>query len=180
MQKAIDLAKKLQALAQKGVDGEKLNAEKLLEAHLQRHNLTMDDITGDETNEYYFTIDNDDEVKLWQQIVAVIDKNIKKYKFDKKTIKTYALKGNCMLQCTPAQYIEIESMFVTYKRLYAQEIKVFYRAFLTANDLLVIPDTTKDNTDYSTMSKDEISNLLRASAMASSIKTETHRKQLNK
>ncbi len=177
MSKHIELAKKLKALADKGIGGEKINADKMLNDLMKKHNLTIEDIEGEKTADYFFKFKDDDTVRLWGQIVARVNYKIPKYgEIPAKKVKQLNLKGNYFVTCTVAEYMEIESMLGVYPRLYKQELDIFYSAFCKANDLLVTegkPKTTDDLTPK------EYEEWKRVQEMASKIKSETFRKQLN-
>lgn len=176
MNKHIDLAKKLKALSEKGVGGEKINAEKMLNDLMKKHNLTIEDIEGENKFDYFLKLKKEEE-KLFNQIVKRVNTEIPLYgEFPAKDIKAFKLKGNFLIKCTASEYVEIESMFIVYNRLYKDELNIFYRAFCTANDLLV---TSKDARSVKDMTDDEYNDWLRATAMASKIKSETFRKQIN-
>ena len=57
MSKNIDLAKKLKALADRGVDGEKTNAEAMLNSLMKKHNITIEEIEGEELLDFFFKIE---------------------------------------------------------------------------------------------------------------------------
>lgn len=175
MSKHLELAKKLKALADRGIGGEKINAEKMLANLLLKHNLTIEDIEGEKTFEYFFKLKPED-VMIWSQIVGHVNAKIPKYgEFLKMDVKAFKLAGNYMINCTPAEYIEIECMLGIYPELYKRELKIFNSAFCHANDLLIKTDNKREITD---LSKEELERILRIRAMASKIKSETFRKQL--
>jgi hypothetical protein len=175
MSKHIELAKKLKALADRGIGGEKLNAEKMLETLLKKHNLTIDDIEGEKTDDYFFKL-NENEHRLWYQIVKSVNTDIKCYgEFPKKDIKLFELKGNYCIKSTLSEYIEIEAKLSIYKRLYEEESDIFFHAFCTANNLLITP---KKQIDISDLDDNELKTLLRVRQMSRNIKSEHYRKQL--
>lgn len=175
MSKHIELAKKLKALADRGIDGEKLNAERMLQALLKKHNLTIIDIEGEKTDNYFFKLKGN-ERQLWYQIVKSVNADIKCYgEFPKKDIKRLEMDGNYCITSTLAEYIEIEAKFSIYKRLYEEELNIFYHAFCTANDLLITP---KKQIDISDLDAEELKTLLRVRQMSLNIKSEQYRKQL--
>ena len=142
MEKHIELGKKLKALADRGVGGEKVNAEKLLKALLKKHNITIEDIEGEKTQEYFINLDTV-QGKLFSQIAGKVKRDLKLYgEFPKAFIKKFKLRGNHMIKCTPAEYIEIEAKYDFYYKLYTAELKIFWKSFLKANDLLM--DATED------------------------------------
>lgn len=176
MTKQIELAKKLKALAERGVGGEKENAEAMLKSFMLKHGLRMEDIDGEKIDKYFFKIEKTEKAlsRLFQQIVARVNKDINVYgNIPVKTINKYKLKGNFFIECTVAEYVEIEAMYSFYKVLYAAELKVFYSAFVQANDLGV-----RGNTTTAELSPEELKQWKRANDMASTIKSKSFRKQL--
>lgn len=177
MSKYIELGRKLKALAERGVGGEKLNAEKMLSNLLKKHNLTIADIEGEKTDNYFFKL-KESEHQLWHQIVKSVNVDIKCYgEFPKKDIKRLKLKGNYCIQSTLSEYIEIEAKFSIYNPLYQEELNVFYHAFCTANNLGITPKTPISIDD---LSVDELKTYKRVLEMSQNIKSKHYRKQLSK
>ena len=177
MDKHVELIKKLKALADRGVDGEAKNAQKLLDKMLKKHNLTVEDIEGEKQQDYFFKATGIN-ASLFAQIVKRVNYDLKIYFFPAAKVKQFGLAGNHMITCTAAEFIEIEQMFDVYKRLYKKESEIFYKAFLAANDLLAIPPKSEQKTT-SDLSPEEFEEWKRTQAIASKIKTETIRKQLS-
>lgn len=163
--KYIKLAKKIKALAEKGIDGEKENAQQKLDLLMNKHNISHDDIEGVEILNYFFNVKKND-FPLWYQLVKRINESIRTYgAFPIKKIKALQLKGNYMISCTPVEYIEIEAKFEFYLKLYTKELDIFTTAFYSANDLLI------DNPDaVNNLSEEELKNARRANDMAKNIK----------
>lgn len=173
--KHIELAKKLKELAEKGIGGEKKNAQILLSNLLRKHNLTIEDIEGEMQNQFYFKIAKNNEL-LFLQVVKNTNPDIKIYgSFPQKMIKEYHLSGNYQIECTDSEYIEIEAKFYVYSRLYKQELDVFFTAFCKANNLLV---KTKESKYFQDLSEKEKDRYKRADLMSLGIKSETYRKQI--
>lgn len=174
MSKHIELAKKLKALADRGVGGEKLNAKKMLNALMKKHHITIEDIEGEKQKEYFLKLDST-QIKLFNQIAKKINRNIKIHgEFTKKHIRQYKLKGNFMIICTPCEFIEIEGKYDFYSKLYTSELSIFFTSFLKANDLLLSP--TDDN--Y-VPTEEELEKWKRIEEMANKIKSDKFRKQLS-
>ena len=57
MSKNIELAKKLKALADKGIGGEKSNAEAMLNNLMKKHNITIEEIEGEKLMDFFFKIE---------------------------------------------------------------------------------------------------------------------------
>ncbi len=174
MSKHIELAKKIKALVDQGVDGEKISASTLLEKLIQKHNITLEDIEGEYVMDYFFNFPKSDHT-LWYQIVKCVNFNIKCYgEFPAKVMKSHSLKGNHMITCTPSEYIEIEAKFNFYKKLYESEAKIFFDAFLKANNLLI----TIPNRPDREMTKEDYELWKRTHEMAQKIKVGEFNKQI--
>lgn len=177
MEKHIDLARKLKALADRGVGGEKRNAQKILDSLLKKHSISIEEIEGDKIETYYFKasgIYSD----LLHQIVKRVNYNLKVWEVPVKAQKKFRVAGNIFTECTAAEYIEIDQMFSVYKKLFKEESDFFFKAFLTANDLLARPPKEQMKTTND-LSPEEYAEWLRTQGMASKIRKETIRKQIS-
>jgi len=157
MSKLIELAKKIKALAEQGVDGEKETAQRKLEKFLKDHNLTLDELEEDVINPYCFYI-TEKQFKLFIQVVAnVINRSKVSYSKPKKnTIK---------LHCTLAEYIEIELKFRHYWKDYNDQLNVFFSAFIHAND--IYPESS--SSDREKITKEELERLHRIHLLATGV-----------
>jgi len=177
MNKHIELAKKLKALADKGVGGEKVNAEKMLNDLLKKHNITIEDIEGEKTEDYFFKVKSKD-AHLFTQIVKRVRYDLKVYgEVPAKKIKEWGLKGNYFTTCTAFEFIEIRTMFDHYTELYKKELDIFFGAFLQANDLLAKPPQNELKS-IKDLTPEEKLRWMRQTEMASKIKSETFRKRI--
>lgn len=169
MSNIIDLAKKLKALADRGVGGEKANAVDLLAKHCQKHNLTLEELFEDKKSHHTYTI-RDDQKNLFYQILKNVGSSIGIWKIKSKYQKEMA--GNVEIECTDAQFIEFDAKWAIYSKLYDEEQEIFYSAFIQANHLYCEgkPDTEP--------TVEEKRNARRVLEMAQSIKTQAYRKQL--
>ncbi len=173
--KYIELGKKLKTLVDKGVGGEKINAEKLLANLLNKHNLSIQDIEGEKIEYHFFNLKKEED-RLWNQIVKSVNNKIQCYgAFPAKDIKKNGLGGNYMIECTASEYVEIEAKNSIYQRLYKDELNIFYHAFCTANNILVKPDKKIDVSD---LNAEELKTLLRVRKMSHNINCEQYYKQL--
>jgi hypothetical protein len=175
MNKNIELAKKLKALAERGVGGESVNAQKLLASLLKKNGLSMSDIEQETSKEYFFKASGSDS-RLLTQIIKRVNYDLNVYKFPASVVKEHGLSGNMMTECTASEFIEIEQMYSVFKRLYKEELELFYKAFVTANDLLTDSPIKKTTSDLSEVELDE---WRRVQEMAMSVKTESIRKQID-
>ena len=174
MSKYIELAKKLKALADRGIGGEKVNAEKMLNALMKKHKKSIEDIEGEKQEDYYLKIDST-HIKIFNQIAKKVNRSVKVYgEFPKNIIRKHRLKGNYMITCSPAEYVEIEAKYDFYSKLYKDEFDIFFTSFLKANSLLL------DNlsTEEKELTKEEYEKWKRISEMAGAIKVGHFMKQI--
>lgn len=178
MGKLIELAKKLKALADRGVGGEKVNAEKFLSNFLKKHNISFEDIEDEKIEHYFFKIEPRYR-NLLNQIIKKIDYSLNIYgEVDAKTIKAYKMKGNYFTECTASQFVLIDSMFNFYKSIYEEELDVFFTAFCTANKLLIEVPEEQQKT-ISDLTPEELQRYRKANHMAEVITKRRFHKQLN-
>lgn len=123
-----ELLKKLKALSDRGVSGEKENATKLLKKLMKKYGISEEEIQKDEVKQIYINLRTDIEVRLASQILYAFFDNAPLYKCYKSKIKHYT-------KLTASQAIEFKYMFSIYlEDFYKQEL-VFYRAFLNKNGI---------------------------------------------
>jgi len=177
MSKHIELGKKLKVMMERaGTAAEKSSAEKLLNDLLLKHHISIEDLEDEKLQDYYFDI-NDENHNLWYQVVKSISTDIKCYgKFPAHLINDLALKGNYMITCTLAQYVEAEAKYDFYLKLYTDELDIFFTAFCKANNLLV----ENKNTDEKPLTDEEKQKWIRIFSMADKVKNSQFHKQLNR
>ena len=175
MSKKLELLKKIQELAKRGVDGEAVNAQELLSDLLKKYNLTLEDLESSDIADRYMKV-NKDDVRILHQIVGNVNYSIEMYVLPASKVKLLGLSGNVIITCTSAEFIEIEQKFEVYSALYKKELDIFFSAFCTANDLLV---DAPENDTLDKISAEDIDKWLRIDEMSKSIKRESVVKRLN-
>lgn len=167
MSKYIELAKKLKALADRGVGGEKYNAKKMLKALLKKHNLTMEDIEEEEVCLNQISV-----IKEQRKLFHQIGYNVigKKY----YTIDVRRYKNIMLIECTKAHAIEIEAKLNFYWKAYKEELDIFYHAFIQKNKIFA------EDADVKPVKKEDKEKMERMLAMASTIKKSSFHKLLEK
>lgn len=123
--------RKLSKLANRGIGGEKENAELLLKKIMKKYNITEEQVKSKELNFYKFSVANEWEKKLLFQTIYKILGNdgfndIKLYK--KSKVSYY-------FELTAEEKIEIEYVYSIYKQDFSKEMEVFYTAFLYKNNI---------------------------------------------
>ena len=123
--------KKLKALAEKGCDGEKVNAEVLLAELLSKYNINEEDILEDTIKRHEFQFWGHMGESLFTQVVyMVLGKT--------DGILAYRSKRNCktrFIDCTESQSIEIKETFEFYRYHLDEGFKSYYHAFVQVQNM---------------------------------------------
>lgn len=176
MEKVIQLAKKLKALADRGIGGEKQNAETMLKALMEKHSITMDMIDENNLAEHTFELEDKDR-KFWKQVVASVigtSYELFTYPYDRRhhrKVKRYTIK------CTPSDYIEIQAKYDFFTKAYEDELEIFYSAFIQKNKLYA-KSKGDDNKDQPDMTPEEMDKLYRMLEMMKGMKNHRFLKQI--
>lgn len=162
-----DKLRKLLALAEQGVGGEKVNAERMLEKLMHKHGLTMDDIESEESKTYWWNYDSKYECMVLQQVYGrVMGVNQISY-----------LRGDRKLgfRLTPTEFLEVDTLYSVYRGALKQHIKRAVEAFIVANDIYANVEPVER--EYTAEELEELKRMLR---MAEGIEATPVRKQLSK
>jgi hypothetical protein len=167
MSKYIELAKKLKALADQGVGGEKTNAEEQLKKLLRKHRISLSELEVNFSEWRKFKLkrgfkSND----LFFQVAASV--------FNTSNFTYRGHGGSISLNCTPEQMIEIECKYNFYYTAFKTDASLFYRAFVQRNHI-VPSNSTKL---IGEMSEKEQEEALRMLKMAKSLDVHSFHKQL--
>ena len=163
---------RVKALAERGVGGEKENAEALLNRLMAKYGISEEDIEDTAERDYFIRYHNFWERKL---IVQIAYKHLGSGHCC-GTVGTQSGRPHkkICVTCTPAQYIEIEADFEFYKAAWEEELAIFYSAFISKNDIFPPPELASPSDD------DEIDlvRLEKVRAMMSGIDRRTRSKAL--
>lgn len=163
---------RIRVLAERGVGGEKENAEALLNRLMMKYDISETDIEDTAERDYFIRYYNIWERKLIVQITYMHLGS----GHVANTVGTYSGRPHkkICVTCTPAQYIEIEADFEFYKAAWEEEVSIFYSAFISKNGLFPPPELAAQNDD------EEIDyvRLQKASAMMAGIDRRTRNKAL--
>lgn len=137
---------KLQALAERGVGGEKETARKKIEKLLADNNLSEEDLNEEKTHYYLFSYSGAPYRRklLFQVIYKVMGANT--------AYKVYHSKGTrnkAGIYCTPAQKLEIDLDYEFYSNQFDLEVEILMHAFISKNDIYPkdVPQETVDIAD---------------------------------
>lgn len=176
MSSILDILKKIQKLAENGVDGEKINAKNILDKLMKEHNISAEELQNDKVEFCFFKIPdykNSFELRLLRQLTGIYKLNLYG-KFPDKMIKEDRLKGNFAIECSKSVYLEILAKYEFYIERYKIREDEFFYAFCFKNDLLV----DREDNDDSKISETEKETLINALNIAKSINSDTFHKQL--
>jgi hypothetical protein len=143
---------KLFALSQRGVGGEKRNANNMLLSLLKKHGLTMLDVEQEAKRDYWFKWVDEYERKLLDQLFyKIIGRGFDAWTSRKKR------KQVCVV-VSPSVMLEIEIQFSIYKKSLKEGLITYYQAFVQKNNIF-----PKQNGDVAgqKMTDEEIEKLTR-------------------
>lgn len=158
--------RKLLALAEQGVGGERTNAQRMLTSMMEKYGITLDELEGEEKEYHYWNYDSKHErTMLFQVLFKVLNNAEFTYrKGDRKA----------GFELTKAEYIEVDLQYTTLRKELKRHIERAVNAFIQANELY--SDTvTDEERKYSAAELEELRAMLR---MAQTITPTAVNKQL--
>ena len=132
-----DLARKVKALADRtDCPGEKASAEAALQRLVEKYGLTVDSIDQDAVKKQTLWFQGPWERMLLLQVIYKV--------LNTKAFRTWRVRAagttrfarnRLLLECTDVQRVEIEVLFVFYRDLYLEDLKIFQQAFIQKHNL---------------------------------------------
>jgi len=135
-----DLKQKLlqiQALAERGVGGEKVNAARMLKDLLDKKGLTIEDLNDEpERQIYWFKYNTVYEKNLVHQIVTSV--------WQAKSIRFYLRKGKAMhgFKLTAEEYESVNRQHDIYRKELKGEMDMLFSAFIQKHKLVAPAEVT--------------------------------------
>lgn len=152
-EKKLELLKKLQALAERGVGGEKEGAQRKLAQLMEKYQIEEIDLSEDKLEDHDFKYHNDFELKLLRQLFYKIVPDFRKYaytyRYGKGSKSTYGI------SCTKAQALQIQIEYEFYCALWKEEVEFFMQAFIQKHRIFAIKNDDESGNDGDSMSKEE-------------------------
>lgn len=134
--KKIELVKKVKALAERGVGGEKEDAIKLLEKLMKKYGIEEADVSDEIEELHSFSYHGDFEHKL---LLQVFYKHFPDVREQRGRIRVLPYgkgsRSTFFVSCTKAQSIEIAIEFDFYRELWNEEVKFFMSAFIQKHEI---------------------------------------------
>ncbi|MCD8355973.1 MAG: DUF2786 domain-containing protein [Clostridia bacterium] len=137
--KKLDRLRKLKALAERGIEGERENAQKILDRLMKKYDIDHIDSAEENREIRYFRYSQKIEIELLGQIIYMVTGQQACY--CKSPLTGRKIKELGVL-CSEAEAVEIEAAYAFYKDALEDELEIFMRAFVSRNDLF--PDTTEE------------------------------------
>lgn len=133
--------RKLHALAQRGVGGERDTAQRMLDKLLAKHGLTLDDLLDEQRAHHWYTCSNRYEQRLALQIAAMIlDTRNPSLFYKRNNARQFAAK------LTKSEIIEFELHYQTLREALKAHLDVAFCAFVQANDIFpATPSSDRDD-----------------------------------
>jgi len=170
MSKLYERLRKIYALSKRGIDGEKLNAEILLKRIMEKHGITIDEITQDEKRvliAYYYCKQSE---SILSQIMFMVNNDDRSVKINRKR--------KCLItEVSKYEEIRILELFEWHWSQYKKErlklIRDFNLAYLSKHNLF--SDSKDDESN-----EFDLDQLLRIEALANAMENISPTKALNK
>ena len=138
---------KVKALADRGTDGERDAAEKLLKELMEKYGITDEDIASEKVDFYMIHTGKDDMYRcLFSQIFHLrfgakkkLYNLMKVTKKDKKVLSDAGFgdkDADLGFDCTKSEFVELKALFEIYKADFDKNLEIFKYAYFKKNDLL--------------------------------------------
>ena len=121
--------KKLYALALRGIDGEKEQAQTILDKLLKKYAMTLDDLDDKAIQEYDLEYHGKEQDRILMQTVYKVTDEKDTFNHLRYNHSGRACRTRLRVRCTAAQKAEIEFLFSFYVRLWGKEKEALLQAF---------------------------------------------------
>ena len=128
MSKILELARKIKALAEQGVGGEKINAKKILTDLCEKHGIKIGDLESDQQQAASFIGTQYTHQILVNTIALVCGNEREKYIWKNKPY-------GVIVNVTEAERLEIEMYFSIYRQAFEATLTDLQVAFIMKNDI---------------------------------------------
>ncbi|WP_236354876.1 DUF2786 domain-containing protein [Konateibacter massiliensis] len=164
-EKTIQRIKKLQALAERGVGGEKTTAAAMLEKLLAKNGIeTLEELETEEAEYFLFSYKGKHEITLLKQCMYKVIGAAA----GREYYRSHGTRQKIGIYCTKAQKIEIELEFEFYRNVFYEELDNFMCAFIQAQKIFPT-DAPRRDIDITELTPEDLSRM----AMQDAIKKRT-------
>lgn len=166
-EQAIDQCRKINELVKRGIGGEQQAAKNRLAIIMDKYDIEPHEIEGDKIEEFSI-ICTEEQRKFARQVIAsVIGKKAKVYKYRKRYY----------FNATLAQSIDIIDRWNHYKKLWVNELDLFYSAFIQKHKLYA-KDLGDNEDDDKPLTPEEKERLYKMFKMMEGMEYSNYRKKI--
>jgi len=148
--------RKILALAEQGVGGERENAKSILQKLLDKHGLTVEDIVREEKDQqqqiYSFRYKSKLESDLLHQCYCCVIPQSERTHYKRRGRKCLGFK------LTLLQKLELENYWNYFRGLWKQELKLFFLTFIHKHDIFA--HTTSPSDMESKLTQEELDRMM--------------------
>jgi len=166
--KYIALALKLKELSEKGIGGEKINAQEKLRLIMRKYNISEDDINQGIRRSFDLYCQKDMPVRFLRQILASIVGSISDYGCNIYQYRHAKKRGFLRYQLEniePHVFSELDIKVNAYWQHYNKQLEMFYDAFIQKNELYQKPDENQSNSGGKKLTPEERAYIFRMQQM---------------
>ncbi len=167
------LLRKLHALAQRGVGGEKENVEKALRRLMKRHGVTLEDIAEERKERRLFCFKTKEERSFMLQVISSVNGSSGAYTTRR------GQRGRFWVELTTSEHLEAVMKIEHYWPMFKEERALFYEAFIQANKLYR-KSSDKNKVRAEDLTEEGARRLMRMAEMMRGIRTDTPNKRLER
>lgn len=171
-EKKKELLKKLQALAERGVGGEKETAERKLRELMKKYGIDEINFSEDKLEEFEFKYSNPQEEQLIRQLFfRMFGKDWRSKSYTYRCGKgSRSIRG---VECTEAEGLQLQIEYEFYKQLWQEEMGLFWSAFIQKHRIFSMrpEDTGSDKP----MTPEKMEEIMRMSQMMGAMQDKTLR-----
>lgn len=172
MSNKAELLKKIKALAERGVDGERESAQTLLARLMEQYGISETEIEEERREIAWFPYSQETERRLLNQIIYMVTGAggfgcVGEYSGRKRK--------KMGTECTAAERLEIEANYAFFKEAMKKELEIFYSAFVNKNNLFPPADKVKPRS-IEELSPEEKAYYAKVGLMAEGMERHTLRK----
>lgn len=182
-EKILETAKKLKDLSDRGIDGERENAIEMLSRFMKKHGITAEMIEGRMVKKHSVFLEPVFEKGFFRQICAsVLGGGFSLYRYTYKLTKSRENVGKNRygIECTDAEFIEIEAKHEFYFKCFLEDMDVFRSAFIQKNQLWQKSDgSDNDDADSPELTPTEKAKLFKMANMMMGMDKKEFLKQLH-
>lgn len=136
-----DLLRKIKALAERGIDGEKESAQIILSNIMEKYGFTESDLEEEQKKLEWFSFHEELDKRLLTQIIYMVTG---KHAYGCRGTHTNRTRKKVGIECTTAEKLEIEASFEFFARAIKNEVDIFFIAFANKNNLFPSENKVRD------------------------------------